>query len=380
MEAIQLTVSIPRYVLTKAIGPVYPPVFWGHLAMLRYRDVPEPVLPGPGWVKIKTRYGGICGSDLHTIFLKDSPSLSAFVSSPLTLGHENLGTITQVGEQVQGFASGDRVVADPLLPCATRGFEEPCEFCRREEFAQCQNFAEGDLAPGLSIGHCPDTGGSWSPCFVAHQSQLFSVPENVSDENAALAEPFAGALHWVMRNLPGDDDTILILGAGVVGLCTLVALRALGSGARAIVLAKYPFQGEMARRFGADQVIYLREGDYFQALAEATGGRLYKPAGRRGRCRRRLRVRGQREQHRRRAALYPQRGYLRPGGPGRDPQAGGLDPHLVERVDGQGVRVGQHGDLPGPAGAHLSTGAGMDGPGQTGPVRDGHPPLPAGRL
>jgi len=278
MEAIQLTVSIPRYLLTKAIGVVYPPVFWGPLAMLRYRDVPEPVLPGPDWVKIRTRYGGICGSDLHTIFLDDSPSLSAFVSSPITLGHENLGTITEVGEQVRGFAPGDRVVVDPLLPCATRGFEEPCEFCQREEFALCENFAEGDLAPGLSIGHCPDTGGSWSPYFVAHQSQLFAVPENVGDENAAMVEPFAGALHWVMRNLPGDDDTVLILGAGVVGLCTLAALRALGSGARVIVVAKYPFQGEMARRFGADRVIYLREGDYFQALAGATGSRLYEPA------------------------------------------------------------------------------------------------------
>jgi len=278
MEAIQLTVSIPRYLLTKAIGVVYPPVFWGPLAMLRYRDVPEPVLPGPAWVKIKTRYGGICGSDLHTIFLDDSPSLSAFVSSPITLGHENLGTITEVGEQVRGFAPGDRVVADPLLPCATRGFEEPCEFCQREEFALCQNFAEGDLAPGLSIGHCPDTGGSWSPYFVAHQSQLFGVPANVDDENAAMVEPFAGALHWVMRNLPGDGDTVLILGAGVVGLCTLAALRVLDCGARAIVLAKYPFQGEMARRFGADEVIYLREGDYFQALAGATGSKLYEPA------------------------------------------------------------------------------------------------------
>jgi len=277
MNAIQLTVSIPRYVLTKAVGAVYPPVFWGPLAMLRYRDVPEPVLPGPRWVKIKTRYGGICGSDMHTIFLKDSPALSAFVSSPVTLGHENVGTITEVGDQVEGFAPGDRVVADPLLPCATRGIAEPCEFCQQGEFSLCQNFAAGDLSPGLSIGHCPETGGSWSSCFVAHQSQLFPVPENVSDENAALAEPFAGALHWVMRNFPDDGDTVLILGSGVVGLCTVAALRALGSGARVIVVAKYPFQGEMARRFGADEVIYLREGDYFRAVAEATDGKLYKP-------------------------------------------------------------------------------------------------------
>ena len=277
MKAVQLVISIPRYLLTKAVGAVYPPIFWGPLAMLRYREVPEPALPGPQWVKIKTRYGGICGSDMHTVFSKDSPALSVFVSSPFTLGHENLGIIAEIGDQVEGFVPGDRVVADPLLPCATRGIEELCEFCQQDEFSLCQNFAEGDLAPGLSIGTCPDTSGSWSPCFVAHQSQLFRVTESVSDENAVLVEPFSVALHSAMRNFPADDDTILVLGAGVVGLCTVAALRALGSGARVIVVAKYPFQGEMAQKLGTDEVIYLREGDYFQAVAEATGGKLYKP-------------------------------------------------------------------------------------------------------
>jgi len=277
MKAVQLIESIPRYLLTKAVGAVYPPVFWSPLAMLQYREVPEPDLPGPKWVKIKTRYGGICGSDMNTILLKDSPALSAFVSFPLTLGHENLGIIAEVGHQVGGFAPGDRVVAEPLLPCATRGIEDLCEFCQRGEFSLCQNFTEGDLSPGFGIGSCRDTGGSWSPCFVAHQSQLFSVPENVSDENALMVEPFSVALRPVMRNFPDENDTVLVLGAGVIGLCAVAALRMLGSGARVIVLAKHPFQGEMARGFGADEVIYLREGDYFQAVAEATVSRLYKP-------------------------------------------------------------------------------------------------------
>jgi L-iditol 2-dehydrogenase len=277
MKAIQLIESIPRYVLTKAVGTIYPPVFWGPLAMLQCREVPEPALPGPQWVKIKTRYGGICGSDMNTIFLKDSPALSAFVSFPFTLGHENVGTIAEVGDQVKGFAPGHRVVAEPLLPCATRGIEELCEFCQRGEFSLCQNFAEGNLSPGFSIGTCRDTGGSWSPHFVAHRSQLFPVPENVSDENALMVEPFSVALHSTIHNFPDDDHTVLVLGAGVVGLCIVAALRTLGSGAQVIVVAKYPFQGEMARRFGADEVIYLREGDYFQAVAEATGSKVYKP-------------------------------------------------------------------------------------------------------
>ena len=277
MKAVQLVVNIPRYLLTKAVGAVYPPVFWGPLAMLRYREVPEPVLLGPRWVKIKTRCGGICGSDMSTIFLEDSPALSAFVSSAFTLGHENMGIIEEVGGQVEDFVPGDRVVAEPLLPCATRGIEEPCEFCQQGEFSLCQNLTEGSLAPGLSIGHCDKTGGGWSPTFVAHQSQLFSVPDSVSDENAALVEPFAVALHSVMRNLPNEGDTALILGSGTIGLCTVAALRALESDARVIVLAKYPFQGEMARRLGADKVIYLHKGDTFQVVAEATGGRLVKP-------------------------------------------------------------------------------------------------------
>jgi len=305
MKAIQLIQSIPRYALTKAVGAVYPPVFWSSLAMIQYREVPEPALPGHRWVKIKTRYGGICGSDVNTIFLKDSPALSAFVSFPFTLGHENVGIIAEVGAPPlsppkpalsrspernegsveglggmkggKGFAPGHRVVAEPLLPCATRGIEPPCEFCQRGEFSLCQNFAAGNLSPGFSIGTCRDTGGSWSPCFVAHQSQLFSVPDNVSDENALMVEPFCTALHAVMRNLPQDDDTVLVLGAGVIGLCIAAALRVLGSRAQVIVVAKYPFQGEMACRFGADEVVYLREGDYFQAVAQATGGKLYKP-------------------------------------------------------------------------------------------------------
>ncbi len=178
---------------------------------------------------------------------------------------------------MEGFAPGDRVVAEPLLPCATRGIQEPCEFCRRGEFSLCQNFAEGDLAPGLSIGACRGTGGSWSPCFVAHRSQLFSVPENVSDENAVMVDAFCSALRPTMRSFPDDDDIVLVVGAGVVGLCSVAALRTLGSGARVIVVAKHRFQGEMAREFGADDVVYLREGDRFEAVAEATGGKLLDP-------------------------------------------------------------------------------------------------------
>lgn len=276
MKAIQMTSSIPRYLFTRALGALYRPAFWGPWAMLRYREVPEPELPGPQWVKIKTRYGGICGSDLRTILLEDSPMLSALVSFPFTLGHENVGVVAEVGTEVQGLAPGDRVVVEPPLPCTVRGIAEPCIYCQRGELSLCQNFAEGNLRPGLAIGSCADTGGSWSPYFVAHNSQVFRVPDQVSDENALMVEPFCVALRPVRRTLPPDDATVVVLGAGVVGLCVVAALRISGSHARVIAVAKYPFQAEMMRRLGADEIIEGR-GDYVGAITRVIQGKLYKP-------------------------------------------------------------------------------------------------------
>ena len=278
MRAVQFVLSVPRYVFTLIAGRLYQPAFWGPLSLVQYREVPEPQLPGPDWAKVKTRYGGICASDMGLIRLTESPALSPFGSERFTIGHENLGTLVEVGEEVEGFTVGDRVVADPVLACAPRGIAPPCSSCQEGQFPRCENITEGSLSPGVQIGACADTGGSWSPYFVAHRSQLFHVPEDVSDENALLAEPFCVALHPVIRNLPRDEDTALIIGAGTIGVCTLAALRVLDSRVRVIVLAKYPFQGELARRYGADEVVYWdKGGKYYTAIADLVGGKLFQP-------------------------------------------------------------------------------------------------------
>jgi len=278
MKAVQFIDSMPRYLLSKVIGALHPPVFWSSLSCLQYREVSLPSLPNENWVRVKIRYGGICGSDLNLIRLHDSPALSPFVSLPFTIGHENVGTIAELGSGVEGFTLGDRVVVEPSLGCVARGFTELCPACQRGENNLCYRFTEGHIAPGLLIGDCRDTGGSWSPYLVAHKSQLLRVSSFVSDENAVMVEPFATALHAVLRSYPLDEETVLVLGTGVIGLCIIAALRALGSRARVIVLAKYPFQGEMARRYGADQEIRFNSpDDYYREVAQATGGVLHKP-------------------------------------------------------------------------------------------------------
>ena len=277
MKATQFNVTIPRYVIGKVAEKIYPPLLWSGISCLSYKDVPEPELPGPDWVKIDTRLAGICGTDMSTIMLHTSPYFEPFGSPSFTLGHEQVGVIREVGSEVEGWQAGDRVVVEPTLWCEPRGYakEEWCEHCHKGEPNLCANVAHGDLSPGKMIGFCAETGGSWSRTFAAHRSQLFRVPDTVSDENALLVEPFAIGFHAALQHMPNDEDTVLIIGAGTIGLMQLAALRAAGSKAHIIITARYPFQAEAAERLGADEVFI--SGDLYARIEERTRGKLYTP-------------------------------------------------------------------------------------------------------
>ncbi len=278
MKALQFLGAIPRYVFSMAAGTFTRKAYYSPLSNIVLREVDEPKLLSENWVRVRTVYSGICGSDLNLILLRDSPSSSPFVSFPLTLGHENCGYVTEVGQNVTNIKVGDRVVVDPLLSCAAREISEPCRFCRSGDFSLCENFRNGIASPGFAIGYCRDTGGGWSESFVAHKSQVIKLPDNVSFEEAALIDAFCSALHPVMRNYPKDDDTCLVMGAGVIGLSVVAGLRALGSSTKIVVVAKYPHQAELAASYGADKVVCLKEeNDYFQALAGTLDGELLKP-------------------------------------------------------------------------------------------------------
>jgi len=277
MKAVEFRFSLVRYGVTLALGKVWPGAYTSALSCLHLTEIEEPSLPGPEWVKVKTRYAGICGSDIGVVRLHDSPMLSVYSSFPFVMGHENYGLVSEAGVE-SGFTPGDRVVVDPVLPCSVRGVDPPCPRCQALEPQQCEHFTDGALQPGVILGGCASTGGTWSSHFLAHKSQIFPVPDSVSDENAALVDPFASALHPVARHFPDDGDTVLIVGCGIIGLAAIAALRGLDSRATIVVLARYPFQAELARGYGADEVILSdREGTYVQHLAQRLGGRVARP-------------------------------------------------------------------------------------------------------
>lgn len=282
MEAIQYTKSLPRYLAMRYLGKRWRSLYTSPFSCTRLVDIPEPQLPTPEWVKVRTRLSGICGSDLATITAKGSPYFSPFTSTPFVLGHEIVGEVAEIGAAVEDFAIGTRVVIEPALSCRVRGISPPCHQCRNLRFANCENITKGDISEGIQTGYCRDTGGGWSPYVLAHQSQLHHVPDAISDETAVLLEPFACALHGVLKaqsavgGICNPDSSICIIGGGTIGLLTIAALRILGHRNRIIIFAKHPHQQQLARELGADDVLPPNSGRY-AAFCELTGATSHQP-------------------------------------------------------------------------------------------------------
>lgn len=253
--ALELFRSVPRYLAARAVGDRVPGLVAGPLAPLRLVNRDEPVPPAQGWGRVVPRLAGICGSDLATLSGRTSFYFSPLVSLPFVPGHEVVGDLF---DDVEDLPVGTRVVLDPVLSCAARGLPL-CQSCREGATGRCDRVTVGHVAPGLQTGYCADTGGGWSAMLVAHRSQLHPVPDEVSDERAVLVEPMACAVHAALRGRPEPGASVLVVGAGTVGILTLLALREFTDAGTIVVVAKHPGQRDLARRYGATDVVGPRE-------------------------------------------------------------------------------------------------------------------------
>ena len=249
--ALELFRSAPRYLAARAVGTKAPGLVAGPLAPLRLANRSDPEPRDDRWTRVKPALAGICGSDLSTLAGKSSFYFSPLVSLPFVPGHEVVG---EVLDDVEGLSAGDRVVLSSVLNCATRGLD-PCPNCQVGAFNRCDAVTTGDLKAGLQTGYCTDTGGGWSRMMVAHRSQLHPVPDSMSDDVAVLLEPFACAIHAALRANVPDGGSVFVVGAGTVGILTLLAVKLLTRADHVIVAAKHPAQRAAARLAGADVVV-----------------------------------------------------------------------------------------------------------------------------
>ncbi|HEU4354998.1 MAG TPA: zinc-binding dehydrogenase [Actinomycetota bacterium] len=271
VQAVELFRSVPRYLTARAIGGRAPGLVSGPLAPLRLANKRDPEPPGPGWTRVRPLLSGICGSDLATVSGRSSFYFSPLVSMPFVPGHEVVGELL---DEVDGLPAGTRIALEPVLKCEARGLE-PCDNCAAGLSGRCDRVTTGHLSAGLQTGYCKDTGGGWSRMFLAHRSQLHPVPDELSDRRAVLVEPLSCAVHGALRANVAPNAEVVVIGAGTVGVLTLIALKELTQAGRITVVAKHGKQRGWAESFGATEIVAPSEAT--NAVRRSTRAMKLKP-------------------------------------------------------------------------------------------------------
>jgi threonine dehydrogenase-like Zn-dependent dehydrogenase len=263
-----LELSPRRVILTQILGRIWNGAYFSSFAPLQVQNLPRQPLPAANWVRVRNRLAGICGSDLHAVYVDGDFRISPAAIPAHTHsypGHEVVGEIIEVGDEVLHLQVGDRVVLQNGPNCITSGNQPLCRSCA------CGNYSLCERATLLS-GPEP-IGGGWSEEMLVHEQQLFRISPEMSDEQAVLLEPTSVAVRAVLRRLPQPDEHVLIIGAGTIGLLTLQVIHALVPSATVSVMARYPFQIEQATRMGASHIIYPH--DSYQEVENITGAKLF---------------------------------------------------------------------------------------------------------
>src|SRR5262245_32880338 len=219
-----------------------------------YEDVPEPQ-PAADEVLVAVKACGICGSDVHGM-----DGSTGRRRPPIIMGHEASGIIVQAGNQTNDWARGTRVTFDSTIYCGH------CEFCRRGYINLCDN----RRVLGVS---CEDyrQHGAFAEFVVVPQRILYRVPDTLPFEHAALVEPFSIALHAVQRCPPSLNDSVVVVGAGMIGLAMIQALAKTGCGTL-IAVDISTDRLKLAMQCGATHTFNSADDDVVENVRALTGG------------------------------------------------------------------------------------------------------------
>jgi L-iditol 2-dehydrogenase len=220
-------------------------------------EVPMPE-PKDDEVLIKIKHVGICGADLE--FFKDGFIGGWVLEFPHVLGHEPAGIVAGFGKDVKGLKEGDTVSIEPGKTCGN------CEYCNSGLYNLCAD------VKFMSVPGATGATGAFQDYVTWPSKRVFKLPEGVSTLEGALVEPLSVGFHAVNQSGAKFGDSAAIIGAGCIGLCTLLALRAKGiTDVYMADLAKVRM--DKARQLGAKQVFNASEVDIVEKINELTGGK-----------------------------------------------------------------------------------------------------------
>ncbi|MBI4908467.1 MAG: alcohol dehydrogenase catalytic domain-containing protein [Acidobacteria bacterium] len=222
----------------------------------QFRLLEEPLRdPAPGEIQVRVKAVGICGSDLHYYFeggIGDTPCVY-----PMVLGHEPAGEVLKLGAGVGGWSPGDRAVLEPAVYCYH------CEHCLTGHHNVCAH---------LRFFSTPSDPGFFRDVMNLPAANVLPLPRNLSFDQGALAEPMAIALHSMKFAQPSPGDTVVVFGAGPIGLLTVAVLRLSGVG-RLWVVEPLAHRREMALKLGADVALDPHSLDAVKQIKADTGQR-----------------------------------------------------------------------------------------------------------
>ncbi|MHC1724335.1 MAG: NAD(P)-dependent alcohol dehydrogenase [Aminipila sp.] len=223
------------------------------LNKMEIREIPVPET-GEQEVLVKLEYVGICGSDVH--YFHDGRCGDFVVDGEFMLGHECAGTIVKVGSGVTKLAVGDKVALEPGITCGQ------CEFCKSGRY---------NLCPDVQFLATPPVQGCYENYIAFPENMCFKLPENISTKEGALVEPLSVGMHAAIQGQISLGDHVIILGAGCIGLVTLLACKAYGA-TDITVVDVIPKRLEYAKKLGATRVLNGKDVDVIAEVEKLTNG------------------------------------------------------------------------------------------------------------
>jgi len=220
-----------------------------------YEEVPTPT-PAADEVLVAVKACGICGSDVHGM-----DGSTGRRRPPIIMGHEASGVIASLGKEVTNWAPGDRVTFDSTIYCGQ------CDYCRRGEV----NLCDKRRVLGVSCEDYRQHGAS-AEYVTVPQRILYRAPETLPFEHAALVEPFSIALHAVRRSPPELNDSVVVVGAGMIGLALVQALGETGC-AELIAVDVAEDRLDLAKKSGATHIINSAKQNAAETILTLTHGR-----------------------------------------------------------------------------------------------------------
>ncbi len=215
---------------------------------IRVEEVPLPIIKDDE-VMIKVMAVGVCGSDI--------PRANIYGAhiSPITLGHEFSGIITEIGTNISKFKIGDRVTVPPLIPCYK------CKWCKEGEYALCEDYDY--------YGSRRD--GAMAEYIAVKESNLLRIPDSISYEDAATTDPCANAIHGMIRADFKSGDSVCVYGAGPIGLFAIQYAKIKGA-SKIIAIDVWDQKLAQAKKVGADVAINSLNENPVETVKKASNG------------------------------------------------------------------------------------------------------------